>query len=101
MHDCRVLNIPSVLVRNKRLLSTHGVTVNSVKLRPCASSTPIISKARIPRRLYQEHEEGEKRKNYEQEIDEKSSFLSRTRKTDTSVSLQTEKNRLLDWKKLR
>ena len=28
----RVLNIPSALMRNKRLLSTHGVTVNSVKL---------------------------------------------------------------------
>jgi len=52
--------------------------------------------------LYREHEEEEKRKNYEQEIDEKSSFvLSRTRKTDTSISLQTGKNQLLGWKKLR
>jgi len=46
----RVLNIPSALMRNKRLLFTHDVTVNNVKLRPRASFTPFISKAR---RLYQ------------------------------------------------
>ncbi|KYQ47383.1 hypothetical protein ALC60_13594 [Trachymyrmex zeteki] len=33
------LNISSALVRNKRLLSTHGVTLNSVKPQPRASST--------------------------------------------------------------
>ncbi|KYN14459.1 hypothetical protein ALC57_13346 [Trachymyrmex cornetzi] len=96
----RALNIPSALVRNKRLLSSHGVSVNSVKLRPRASSTPFISKAQVPRRLYRE--EREEHKNYEQETDEESSMiLSRTRKTDTPTSLQTGKNRLLGWKKLR
>ena len=80
----------------------HSVTVNSVKLRPCVNFRSFILKARVPCRLYREHEEEEKRKNYEQEIDEKSSFvLSRTRKTDTSISLQTGKNQLLGWKKLR
>jgi len=101
----RMLNIPSALVRNKRLLSTYDVTVNNVKLRSRTSSTLFISK--VPRLLYREHEEGEKHKNYEQEIDEESlliffSYIFRIRKTNTSVSsLQTGKNRLLDWKKLR
>jgi len=86
------LNISSV--RNKRSLCTHSVNVNSVK--PQASFTSFITKARILRRLYREREEKEKRKNYEQEIDEESSLiLSRTRKIDTSVSLQMEKIRLL------
>jgi len=63
---------------------------------------PVTSKQQVPRRLYREPEKGEKRKNYEQEIDKESSLiLSRTRKTDTPVSLQTGKNRLLGWKKLR
>jgi len=48
----RVLNIPSALMRNKRLLFTHDVTVNNVK--PRVSFTPFISKARrlyrVPRR---------------------------------------------------
>jgi len=67
----RVLNISSALVRNKRLLSTHSVAINNVKL-PRTTSMPFISKARVSSRLYREHEEGEKRQNYEQEIDEKS-----------------------------
>ena len=99
----RVLNIPSALVRNKSLLSAHADAVNIVKLRPRASSTPVTSKEQVPRRSYRrEPEEGEKRKNYEQEIDEGSSLiLSRKRITDTPVSLQTGKSRLLGWKKLR
>ena len=40
----RVLNISSALVRNKRLLSTHSVTINNVKL-PRTTSMPFISKA--------------------------------------------------------
>jgi len=69
----RMLNIPSALVRNKRLLSTYDVTVNNVKLRSRTSSILFISK--VPRLLYREHEEGEKRKNYEQEIDEESLLI--------------------------
>jgi len=52
--------------------------------------------------MYRKCEEREKRKNYEEEIDEESSLiLSRTWKTDTPASLQTEKNRLFGWKKLK
>jgi len=69
----RVLNIPSAVVRNKRLLSTHGDAVNIVKHRPRASSTSVISK--VPCRLYREPEEGKKLKNYEQETDEESSLI--------------------------
>jgi len=88
----RVLNVLSALVRNKRLLSRHSV--NSIKIRPRASSTSFITIARVSRRLYRKHKEREKRKNYEQEINEENSLiLSGTRKTDTPASLQ--KNRLL------
>ena len=56
---------------------------------------PVTSKQQVPRRLYREPEKGEKRKNYEQEIDKESSLiLSRTRKTDTPVSLQKPVARL-------
>ena len=71
----RVLNISSALVRNKKLLFMHGVAVNNVKLRSRASSMPFISKARVPHRLYREHEEGEKCKNYEQKMDEESLLI--------------------------
>jgi len=92
----RVWNILSALVRNKRLLFMHGDAVNIVKLRSRASSMHVISKRRVPRRLYRKPEKGEKRKNYEQEIDEESSLiLSRTQKTDTPEFLQTGKNWLL------
>ena len=46
----RTLNIPSTLMRNKRLLSTRGDSINSVKLRSQASSTPIVLRARGKRK---------------------------------------------------
>ena len=46
----RALNIPSTLMRNKRLLSTRGDSINSVKLRSQASSTPIVLRARGKRK---------------------------------------------------
>ena len=91
----RALNISSELMRNKRLLSTHSVSINSVKLRSRASSISFIMKARVPRRLRSiESAERKKGKNYEQEIDEESSLiLSRTRKKpNIPASLQMEKN---------
>jgi len=69
------LNISSALVKNKRLLSIHDVAVNNVKLRLRASFTPFILKAWVLRRLYREYKEGEKRKNYEQKIDEENSLI--------------------------
>ena len=83
-------------MRNKRLLSTHSCCKQYKTSTSREFRESFISKAWVPRRLYREHEEEEKRKNYEQEIDEESSLiLSRTWKTNIPVSLQTGKNRLL------
>jgi len=100
----RVLNILSALMRNKRLLSTHSV-VNNVKLRLRTSSISFISKVRVPR---WEHKEGEKRKNYEQEIDEEvhwfflvhekqiPPYLCKREKIDYSVGKSWDNNEI--WK---
>jgi len=82
------LNISSALVRNKKLLFTHGANVNSVKLR--SRRVPRLLYRKHEFQLYRESEEREKSENYVQEINKESSLiLSCT--ADTLASLQTRK----------
>lgn len=102
----RALNTPTVLVRNKVLLSAISESSNIDKIKPTASSTPNKSRVRRLRR----RRGSEKRKNREQEekADDCALFITRHFRAEAPITfmkntgtLPARKRRLLEWNKLK